>query len=194
MKETPKKREFLTINGIQHDVTGRVIFHYRSCIKLFIKFKKEFYRPRNRQHEIDGEINPFRTGKTWYMPELVPSVSQVMYRYYYPTLNIEGAVNRAIHLLNENLHGRYDLAYIIFAWDVENNGKIEDRGRVLHVYKNGKEDMSLSKPLDFQKPEFLKWVKARELMLEQNFKQANFVIDYPVQCTVHDRKEQQLAF
>lgn len=186
MSENPQKREIVAINGEYVDITGKKVFHYRSPVKLWVRFNRENYEP----------TSPTDTDRTrkWDMRELIPTVKQVMYQNFYPHINLESAVNRAIHLLNDNLHGRYEEARIyleMFAIDQE-TGRNVQRGRVIHTFINGKQIHELDKPIDYASAGYLDWIKQREIELSKSFDEAQFVIDYPFKRQVYQRNQFQI--
>lgn len=159
------------------------VFHYRTPIKLWVRFNRENFKP----------ISPTDTDRTrkWDMRELIPTVKQVMYQKFYPHINLESAVNRAIHLVNDNLHGKYEEARIyleMFAVDKE-TGRNVQRGRAIYTYINGEQIHELDDPIDYASKGYLDWVKSREIELSKAFEAAELVIDYAYNREVYKKSQ-----
>lgn len=173
----PQSSNEVLVNGKTYKIKGN-IFEFRPCIKLWIGFKRNSFKPQGQ--EVQGQN--FKTSKTLYMPDLRNSITQVMYRNTPPIIDWEASTNRAIHLINDKYHGKFHTAIISF----ESRTKTK-KEQILYYYEFGKLIKEKSNPFDFMHPDWIVYKQNYEQLLAKYIGNAAMIVDYQNGMEVHLR-------
>lgn len=182
MKNHTAKNNTKTVNGTTYQFNGTSLFEFKPCVKLWIAFKHEHFKPTHHNAKPDGQ-KAFKTSKTFYMPEMQNSMAQVLFRGHEPIINWQLATDRAIHLVNDVYHGKFKRAIIAF----ETRHLEKNKDCIMFQFNEHGKLLANSSPFNFDSESWQTFKKSYTRELAFALENSDMVIDYQNDKQVHFR-------